>query len=82
MTKAGNTDCVFCACGAQWHGEVIARAADIIAAHRQRWDSHIGGCGDITHGAYIKQFRCLCASCAAERSARWRMKRGARARAK
>lgn len=70
----------YCACGAQWHGHVVERAAPIIDAHRRRWESHEGGCGEMAHAVYAKKFRCLCLACCAERithrrAARRRMRR-------
>jgi len=79
MTNDTNLAAAFCACGAQWHGYVVERAAAIIEAHRSRWDRG-GECGQISHAVYARRFRCLCLACSAERlahrrAARRRMRR-------
>jgi len=61
------TTSVFCACGAQWHGLWVARAAAHIAAHRARAQDGRGGCWMLTHAEYRQRFLCKCESCDGER---------------
>lgn len=53
----------FCACGAQWHGKYAFLAADVIAAHKERWRSGQIGCGQITHEVFRDRYRCGCDEC-------------------
>jgi hypothetical protein len=68
-------DSVYCACGSQWHGAWVEKSSAIIASHMGRWQSHQGGCGDISHAQYAAKFRCTCDLCATERLVRRRLKR-------
>jgi hypothetical protein len=59
---------VFCACGAQWHGQWVKKAVATIVAHKERWGSGQVGCGYITHGRFRARFTCRCEACAVERA--------------
>jgi hypothetical protein len=54
---------VFCACGAQWHGAIVARAKDTIAAHRARANAHHPVCWLVPHRVFKRRFICLCPDC-------------------
>jgi hypothetical protein len=76
---------VYCACGAQWHGEWVLKAADTIAVHEARGQAAqttgaISGCRPVTHDEYQRLYPvCYCAACEAARREAWTAKRQAAA---
>jgi hypothetical protein len=73
---------VYCACGAQWHGEWVVRAADTIAVHRQLWQANMAGgtnCRPQSHEEFTRHYQCYCPECEAARRRAWTEKRQAAA---
>lgn len=59
--KTTTATSVFCACGAQWHGQYTSSI--VIASHKQRWPTQARGCGRISHDDFKQRFRCQCPTC-------------------
>ena len=58
---------VYCACGAQWHGRWVAKAAKTILWHQERWKSHSSTCWSVPHDYFAKHHKCGCEGCVAQR---------------
>ena len=66
---------IFCACGAQWHGAAsVLKAAPIIERHRGQAGPAYSRCRLITHGSFVRHFRCGCDACILERQKAWERK--------
>lgn len=66
---------VWCACGAQWHGMYVTTGAHIVAAHKANWETHVNGCGEMAHSEFVRQYRCNCSQCQAERMIKRKLRR-------
>jgi hypothetical protein len=47
---------VYCACGAEWHGQWVTKAEAVIVAHKERWSDNRAGCGPITEAEWGRRF--------------------------
>lgn len=80
--RASVYESVYCACGAQWHGDVARPSNTAIARHRDplKKNRPTDHCRVLNHEHFAQRFHCQCKECARARRAARALAMGPRAR--